>query len=487
MTSTNYTAKIGGSLVNIIGGTLNAVKQIGQRSTGGIKIWSALGTVYQYGTQVQIFDETGALAYSGFTSKDKVTKSGAQQGTGYLEHDIQLMDNCYKADKRRVFKTYLGVTAGAIVNDLLGTYLSAEGVTSSPGSIASGPVITEVVWNGTKSVSDALTWLATQAGYWWNIDENGVLFFQPYGGIPAPFAVDGSTVDALQEVSVEFGNDMYVNHQYAKGAYAEQTGQQDTFNGNGVTRSFTCRYELSSKVMVLLNGVAQALGTKGVDNGQAFYWAIGDAVVAQDPALAPLGSGDTLVVDYNGRYPVLASAQNPALIAAQKAREGGGSGLVESTYSNTKVHTLAAAFQIAGALLSHYGQDTTVLTFSTRTKGLAPGQMLTVNLSDYGLTNRAMLISSVGIDDQGPDGFSVWFRVTAVGSPVESAQWQTYWQNLMNQSSDPTDFEDVADTSLALLLASTVVLTWTGTVTPTKTVCPICNTATLCNTSLIVC
>src|SRR6185312_2040759 len=137
-----------------------------------------------------------------------------------------------------------------------------------------------------------------------------------------------------------------------------------------------------------------------------------------------------------------------ALIAAQKAREGGGTGYVESLYSDTKVHTQPAAYQIAYDLLTHYGQDATVITFSTRTKGLMPGQMLTVNLADYALSNKQMLINSVAVSDQS-DGFSIWFDVTAVGSPVESAQWPTLWQNLMAQNSDPSDSTDAAETALA--------------------------------------
>lgn len=488
MTTTTYTAHIGGASVNVVAGTLSVTSQIGQRSQGSLGVWSALGVYWQYGTQVQVYDASGALAFAGYTTKDEAAKSpGARQGTGYLEHTISLMDNCYRADKRRAFKTYLGLSAGAIVRDLLTSYLAAEGVTSTAASIATGPIITEVIWSGSKSVSEALTWLAQQAGYWWQIDKNGVLWFQPYGGVSATVRLDGTQIDAMQDVSVTYGNDMYVNRQYAKGAYGEKKNITDSFSGNSQTRSFTCSYPLSSHVVVSLNGVSQPLGVKGVDNGQPFYWAVGDAVVAQDPSGALLTSSDTLVISYNGRYPVLAMAQNNALISAQRAREGGGTGLVESVYTNTKVHTLAAAFQVASAMLAHYGQDTTILTFSTQQEGFQPGQMLTVNLSDYGLATKSMLIDSVTIDDQGPDGFNIWYRVAAVGSPVESAQWQTYWQNLMNQSSDPTDFEDVADTALAFISNTSLTRASTVTVTHAKHLCPIIGNSTIISGTLIIC
>lgn len=487
-----YTAKIAGATVNVIQGTLNVTNEIGQRSTGSLHVWGALGTVYQYGTAVQVYDDQGALVYNGFTTKDKASRGpGARQNVGVLEHDLTLMDNAYKADKRRVFKSYALQSAGYIFTDLINSYLAAEGVTFTAASVATGPTIVEVIWDGTKSVSEAFSWLAQEAGYWWQIDVNNVAWFQPYGGTPAPFAIDGTQVDALQEVTVEYGNDRYVNKQYTKGGYAEKGSKasplDETFQGDGSKRSFVLSYPVSVVYQMLVDGVdvtAQAL-VKGSNGGQ-WYYARGDAVVTQDPSQATLGAGHTLEVKYTGRYPVIASASNPALVTAQQTREGGGTGLVESVYVNTKVHTLAAGFQIASAMLSHYGQDTTTLTFSTRTKGLMPGQMLTVNLPDFALNNKQMLISAVAIDDMGADGFSVWFRVTAVGSPVESAQWQTFWQGLMNQSSDPSDFIDTQDAGLALLLSSTVSTTWTGTVTQTTHACPICSNATLCRATLTV-
>jgi hypothetical protein len=474
----SYTATIGGSLVNVKQGTVNIQNQVGQRSQGSMSVWSDLGVNWLYGTRTLIYDETGTEKYAGYVTKDKVYKAGSQEGVGYLEHDLQLMDNCYRADKRRVFKTYLNQTAGYIVNDLLNSYLKAEGVISVMGSIGAGIVITEVIWNGSKSVSDALTWLATQCGYWWQIDLNGVLWFLPYGGIPAPWVLDGRQAESVnQQISVEFGNDMYINRQYVKGSTAQTGLLTETFHGDGITRNFTLGYDVSKITSVLENGVNVTVKSlsKGSSGGY-WYYAVGDAVIAQDPARTVLGSGVPLVVTYNGSYPVMAQASNSALISAQKAREGNiGTGLVESIYTNTKVRTLPAAFGIASSMLKHYGADTTVLDFSTRKTGLLPGQLLTVQLPDFGasMADRQMLISSVTITDQ-TDGFNIWFQVQAVGSPLESAQWQTYWANLMQQSSDPSDYTDTSDTALAILSPSVFTHSPSFTVTGVAVQSPIC-------------
>jgi hypothetical protein len=209
-------------------------------------------------------------------------------------------------------------------------------------------------------------------------------------------------------------------------------------------------------------------------------------VIAQDPGQGVLGSGDTLSVSYKGRYPVLAVASNPTLIAAQKTREGGGSGIVENVYANTKVHSLSAAFQIASGLLVHYGQDATQLEFDTRQKGFAAGQAVSVSLSDFALNNKTMLVQSVTLTDS-TDNQTVWWKIVAIGSPLEQASWTTYFQNLMNQNADPSDLSDTTDTSLAQLFDSTITRTPTATITKLITTCPITNTGTLCGTGVIVC
>ena len=50
-----------------------------------------------------------------------------------------------------------------------------------------------MVWTY-KKATDALAWLAQQSGYWFNVDSNGVLWFQPYTGVPAPWSIDGTQV-----------------------------------------------------------------------------------------------------------------------------------------------------------------------------------------------------------------------------------------------------------------------------------------------------
>ena len=456
----NYTVTIGGATVNVQGGNLDITNQIGQRSVAHVTTWGPLGVTYQYGTQALVYDETSALVYRGYVQKDKATRApGARQGdAGYLEHELDLMDPCYLADKRAFFYAALNTPAGTIVQAMLSQVLSQEGVTATATSIAAGTTISKYEKTGV-TCKDALDWLAKTSGYWWNIDRNKVLWFQPYTGVPSPYTIDGTQVDSYYgQLSLTTGNEMYVNTQYVKGVYGETKGLVETFHGDGTTRSFTLSYEIARLTEVSLNGadISGSLLTKGSAGG-AYYYDVGDAVLAQDPAQTVLTSGDTLVVTYNGRYPILAQAANSALIAAQQAREGGTSGIVEALTTNRNLTTQASAFQEASALLAHYGQDMRTLEFDTPLKGYEPGQSVVVSLPDFNLVNAPMLVQSVEIGDS-LDGLTIWYHVSAVGSPYDVAQWQTYWTNLQNQTANASDLSDVDDAELALIRQGSATL-----------------------------
>jgi hypothetical protein len=478
-----YRALVAGSYQEIKQGTVSIGSAINQRGTGGLTVKSDLGITWPYGTQALVFDETGAQIYGGYVANDHAYRdAGARQGDlGWLNHDLTLMDNSYRADKRTVFKQYNNVTAGFIVNDLYGAYLAAEGVTILPGSIATGPTIIQAIWGGSKSVGEALTWLAQQSGYWWTIDTDGVLWFQPYGGVASPFSIDGTNADSMQNLTVDAGNDLLVTKQYVKGSVGQKGSTAsplvETFKGDGATRSFTLSYPLNTLISATLNAldITSLFQDKG-SSGGAYYKLVGDAVLAQDPSQSVLTSSDSLVITYIGQYPVIAAAQKSAAIATQATRERVGTGLVESVHSDSKLRSLPAAFQVANNLVTYNGVDLTVLNFSTKQKGLQPGQLLPVTLSDYGLANLPMLIIAVNVSDQ-QDGLTIWWQVTAVGAPgasawaLQAAQETTFWQQIMAPSSDPSDLTDAQDTALALLSTSVVSHTPSVSITTTKLLC----------------
>jgi hypothetical protein len=303
------------------------------------------------------------------------------------------------------------------------------------------------------------------------------------------------------KLSVAYGNRQYRNRQFLVGGKDKTAVFTETLHGDGIRRAFTLRYPIASITGtrggvtkgISVNGIAQSLiaNKNSGGTGAQWYYAVADAVLAQDASQPILGSGDTLSVTYEGEYPVVALAQNGALIAQQQTLEGGGTGYVEVKASNNKVHTLAAGFQIAQAELAHYGQGMTTLIWATpaaHASGLAQGQLLTVNLPDFALAEQ-MLVRSVELTDN-TDNLNMWAIVTCIGSPYD-VTWQTFFQNLLNQNgaSDVADAANQATQSILAALSQTQLAApaASAALTSTYTVCPICGPATFCGTGVIVC
>jgi hypothetical protein len=484
MTSISYTININGSAANVVAGSMHVVNMIGQRSQATFDVFDTTGgTFYLQGSHVEVYDETSALVYAGFVERDRIIKPGF---AALLVHSITCKDMHYLADKRLAASSYLLQPAGTIVTSLWSKYLAVEGVTITATSIASGPTISEAVFNY-EPVSKCLDSIAQQSGYWWQIDQNKVLSFQAYGGTLAPWVLDGTMVDQVKGVSFEEGNPQYVNRQFATGSYDKTGTLTENKHGDGVTRAFALGYQMSSSVPTIkVNSITQTLGRKGQDTGFQFYYAEGDQTVTQDPSGTLLTSSDTLTVIYRGRFPVVALAQNAGLIASQQTLENTGTGYVESRYHNARLTTLTGAFSVAAALLSHYGARMRTLQFITNKKGLAQGQLIIVKLPAFGLSNVQMLIQSVEITDS-QDDLNYWFIVQCVGSPAD-VTWQTFFQNLV-QGPDAVDPIQVgSDTIVATLTSWTAAWNWTsGTVTNSIYSCPICGNATLCGNSTIIC
>ncbi len=487
-TNSTYLVKVAGTAANVEAGSLTIDNTIGQRSTCTFTAWDTTGLIsWNQGTQVQVYDLNNTLIYGGFIEADKVIKPGYSP---LVEHQVTCKDYHYLADKRLAARSYLNQTAGSIVFDLLDNYLSAEGVTFTSTSIATGATLPEVVFNY-EMVSKCIDAIAQQTGYWWQIDVNKVLWFQPYGGQNAPFVLDGTTVGQDGILAYENGNPQYVNRQFVTGGWDKTNYQVETRHGDGVSQAFALSYQVSSDlVAITLNGVRQSVGVKGAQSGYQWYAAEGDQTIAQDPSGTILVSTDTLVITYKGRYPVVALAANDALISTQAALEGGGTGYVESKYHNAKIKSLQGAFQIASALLAHFGQKMRTLTWqmkATAAAGLQQGQLLTVNLPTLSpeLSNLPMLIQSMEYTD-GVDTVNMWCNLTAVGSPAD-VTWQTFFQNLANQQ-QPQDAINVGDDSvLAILTQWTALWGWAAAFTATGYSCLICGTSTLCGTGQIVC
>jgi hypothetical protein len=466
ITTGTVTMTINGTTIDLDAGSIQIDRYIGQRSTGSIVLTDPTGTFHAaQGNAVQIWDANGNLVFGGVVTADVEKRV---PGSVVLRHSMQVADYCYVADKRICAKSYTNMTCGAIVADLVANYLASEGVTTQSGAtITPGPTLTSAVFNYIP-VSQALDALAESAGYWWNIDNYKQLYFQPYAALPAPWSFDGS--QAITETSqVTIANGLYRNSQIVTGGTDTTATMTETRQGDGKTRAFTLSYDMGPNApTITLNGVAQTVGIKGA-TGSQWYWLQGDPVIAQDPSGTVLAATDTLSITYQGQYAFIFVATDSAQVTAQQTVEGGGSGLVESVTQVPTSSTAAAAAETASAKLQKYAQGGTMLEFSTKTPGLAEGQILIVNLPDHNLIGQQMLIEHVAISD--PDGVDIYYDVQAVLGPI-GTNWVKFFQNLANPQQGQNI--DLSNGQILILVATeTAALPFTAVATVTTYACSV--------------
>ena len=410
---------VAGTTVLIRDGSLEIEQSIGSRSTARMTVIDESGMLrFDRGQQVSITDR-GLLLWSGYVDSSQRTQPSVSPA---LVHDLTCIDQQYLADKRIAARTYEpGTTCGEVVADLHAEYLADEGVTL--GLIEDGATLEQGMLVNYQPVSGALDALTDASdGYVWTIDQDRVLTFHHRSSQVAPWIVNGSMIRDKPEPQVTTGNPDYRNTQWILGGLAVTDPQTETRLGDGETQAWAMSYPLAVVPTIKLNGVAQRVGIKGLEDEATydFGWNKGDPIISQASQATKLTSADTLTVTYQGQYAIVARVDDPTGIAEAASVEGG-SGVVEQAISPGNINSAEQAFALAQARLDAYDRSGTKLTFDTDEPGLAAGQWCTVDLPGLGLSQVQMLIEQVRGQDRG-DGHLRW-SASAVDGPT-TMPWQ---------------------------------------------------------------
>jgi len=392
---------------------------IGARSsTQFTAISKVLSTVYAKGQPVEVY-EGADLLFSGY-----IEKVSRRIITGVSYFPITAVDNCYLADKRVIAASYQNETAGNIVTDIFNTYLDDEGVTI--GTVQTGTTIQEAVFNYVR-VSDALDSLAEKAGFWWNIDKNKELHFVARETYTAPFQVSEKDMEK-GSVSVEKGNQHYRNKQYIKGGKDITDPQTEHFKGDGVNQTFSVGYPIAKVPTIKLNNVSQSVGIRGLDENKDWYWAKGSNAITQEREDTPKISTDDLAITYQGEFDIVVVTYDQAAISDRQNVEGT-TGIIEVVDDEPSASGRATAFQTANSKLRKYCTLGRTIKFRTWKAGLAAGQILTVNRSDYGLDGVEMLIETINVSKKES---TIWYDVTATENGT-SDTWAKFFYKIASK------------------------------------------------------
>jgi hypothetical protein len=226
--------------------------------------------------------------------------------------------------------------------------------------------------------------------------------FDPHGGISAPrirvFTHDNSTFDGLYDYdfSVTFPN--------------WSSGQDFFTTTDGV----------------VVVDTPQTVGVGGLDTDKQWYWNKDSQDISQGATDAKLSPQDTLIVAYQGLFPIVIQTQNDDEIEDRAAIEGG-SGLYEDVDEDASLEGQLLITQKASALLARYGMLPVSADIVTTDTGLEVGQVLHIIASEYTL-DAEFLIQS--IDVQWFNGDRLVYHVQALaGENLDS--WLSFFRRLL--------------------------------------------------------
>ncbi len=244
--------------------------QVAARTTALFEAIVPVTTTFSKGQPVSLRDGNDALVFGGRIDTPK--RSRFDRPGGKALWSLQCVDDHYLADKIVVAKSWAGQTCGFMVNDLLASYLAAEGIVA--GNIEAGPVVTQQV-SSYIPCSQAIDELATLAGFtWWIFDSR--LYFQSYLSTAAPWGLTGADLLWIPSPVRDDAAPLYRNRQWVKGFKDVSALATETQHGDNIAKAFVLGFPVAMQPTSIaeLRASYSALILKDAPVG---YWRLGDA------------------------------------------------------------------------------------------------------------------------------------------------------------------------------------------------------------------
>ena len=378
------------------------------------------------GQEVEVYHE-GVLIFAG--SVDAVADDYPSFKETNVAHMIAVscVDHTALADRHLVAerKEDPGQTPGAIVRDLIATYLAQEGITE--GTVEDGFEIGVVVFNY-RTVAECLDELAQLVGFQWWVDYQRQLHFLAFDSAPAAAWALTDAGRTFARLVRNRSREQYRNRQILRaGRDVTESTRVESFKGDGDMQTFSVGLPIAKVPAIRVNAVTKTVGIQGVDDEDAFdwYWNQGSKQVTQQRDAAELSSSDTLEVTYFGFLEIIVQTQSESEIAARAAIEGG-SGIWEAIEDDPSIDNEALvaenvsnlAIQKAAGLLRRFARIPVLADISTHKPGLASGTKQTISLAREKLDGDYLIVS-VQTRDRGIGQLTYTYKIVD-GQALES-------------------------------------------------------------------
>lgn len=332
---------------------------------------------------------SGVRLFAGYITQVNL---GGKLRNGAVQITITCTDYSYLLDRNLAHKTYQDMTDKAIIEDIISTYCSGFGITTT--DVISTVTIDQISFNYIQP-TQALRKIADLTGNNWYIDYSKGLHYFPLTTNAAPFDIDSGENEYF-ELAIKKDATQIKNRVYVRGG----TYLSDTFTyeekGDAKKRVFVLP-DKPHDITLAINGVSKTIGIKNIDlSGFDAYVNFQEKYVELDSGVSTPGTGDTLTFTYKYDVPILIAQENTSSIMTH--------GVKEFAIFDKSITTTQAARDRALAELTDYANNIIEGSFKTYTAGFFSGQYVNINLTEYDI-NADYIVTKVNAVSYGAGNY----------------------------------------------------------------------------------
>jgi hypothetical protein len=349
-------------------------------------------------------------------------------GTKYVFHTVDAVDYNAILDWRIANYTSnypTPVLAGDVARALLSTYLEEEGITA--GVIEDGPLLVQVVFSD-KTLTECFDKLAEASNFIYYVDYDMTFHFKSRSADAADWSISDGTDILNDTLTVTRNNPLYRNTESVLGGFEETDLLTETLRGDDDTKSFALGFAVNRVQSVAIWESAEKppdtfvrypiITEKGATpNDYDFVYGYNSETVSFKTAMT---FGQYAIVTYYGLWRVKTTITDEDAIAANKARQGFGSGKIEHASVDESLTDSDAASEYCNAKIGEYGVDGITINYQTMRPGLEVG---TVQSFNFAGVNADILI--IRVTKTSSESFTT-YSIEAVTGPVNQS-WETFF------------------------------------------------------------
>ena len=380
------------------------IRELVQNKSGvmnmGITVKSGQNVPLQ-GSEI-IYKDGSRFLFGGFVTRITPVEIGK---AAMIIYTVEASDYSFILNNKIAKRSYENMTLGAIVADLIDTYLDASyGFTVT--NVETGPTITSIIFDHI-SLRKCFEKLQKLTGYIWYVDYEKNIYFTSRLSTPAPEDIRDSGTN-FSEVNITYDTSQVRNKIIVIGSDAGEPANSpsvQSFTVDGIQRIWALDDIPASVASIKLDGVSKNfhVATEQIASDYIIYNV--DSVYIELAATSTTPTaGQVLEVTYYPIIGIIATKSDQDSIDFFSALDGG-DGVWDYTIKDQSITTKQEAGERAQKELDEFADPLVKGIFVTRTSLLSPGtvfgvgQSLTVNLATYGIsTDTTFLIQEVNIE-----------------------------------------------------------------------------------------